>query len=58
MRFCRSHESMRLCRSHDRMYSRIETVDSRDEEFLEVKEEEANEQQKSIIDALRAAAPK
>ena len=29
----------------------------RDEEFLEVKEAEANEQQKSIIGALKAAAP-
>jgi len=30
----------------------------RDEWFLEVKEAEANEQHKSIIDALKAAAPK
>jgi len=30
----------------------------RDEGFLEVKEAEANEQHKSIIDALKAAAPK
>jgi len=29
----------------------------RDEEFLEVKEAEANEQHKSIIGALKAAAP-
>jgi len=30
----------------------------RDEGFVEVKEAEANEQHKSIISALRAAAPK
>jgi len=30
----------------------------RDEGFLEVKEAEANEQHKSIIGALRAAAPR
>jgi len=46
---------MRLCRSHILEFKR---PTDRDEGFLEVKEAEANEQHKSIIGALRAAAQK
>jgi len=46
---------MRLCRSHILEFKRST---HRDEEFLEVKEVEANEQHKSIIGALKNAAPK
>ena len=48
-------QSSRLCRSYILKFKRST---DRDERFLEVKEEEANEQHKSIISALRVAAPK
>ena len=39
------------------MHPRVQTASDRNKDFLRVKEDEANEQHSSIIEALRAAAP-